>query len=726
MIRRFVLSALLFLLILVGGAALWLVSSLPVIDGRVRLAGLSAPVTVERDAWGVPTIRAANERDAAFALGYVHAQDRLFQMEQMRRVGAGRLAELFGEAALPVDRTMRTLGLYRAAEAQEAHLSPQVRAYLEAYAAGVNAWLGQRTRALPPEYYLLRFRPEKWRVADTLVYGKLMALLLSGNYRGEWLRARIAARLGDGALDRLFPRLEAGASNNWVVDGSRSASGKPLLANDPHLGFAAPGPFYLARLDWDGGSVAGATAPGAPYVLIGHNARVAWGFTTTGGDVEDLFVETLEGAGYATPDGPEPFATRQERIAVRGKAPETLTIRATRHGPVVSGILGDETPGRVLALQATFLADDDRTPEALYRMNRAESAAALVRATEDWLAPQQSMVYADTAGRTGMIAPARIPVRKSGDGWLPSPSADGSADWTGYVPFAELPRAEGPRLVTANNKIVPDGYEWFISRDWDMPYRAERIAALLDATPVQSPDRSAAIEADVHSPMADELLPLLLDAPAGTARAREAIEILRRWDRAMREDEVAPLLFVAWLRELERGLFAAPLGPLFEEYFDFRPAALKRRLERDRPAAETAAALDRALADLERRYGADMAQWRWGRAHQARFRNDLLSRVRGLAALTDIAIPAPGGYDTVNRGHMALRNEADPFASVHGSVLRFIVDMAAPDEARFMVVPGQSGNPFSRHWSDLVRPWHDFRWITFGGPAADRLELLPP
>lgn len=724
--RRILAFFLLSLLIAAASAALWLVSSLPVTEGRIALPGLSAPVTVERDGWGVPTIRAANERDAAFALGYVHAQDRLYQMEQMRRVGAGRLAEIVGERALPMDRIMRTFGLYRAAEAQLAGLSPELRAYLEAYASGVNAWLETRTRALPPEFYLLRFRPERWRVADTLVYGKLMALQLAGNYRGELLRARIVERLGREALALFYPTVPAGASNNWVVDGSRSVSGSPVLANDPHLGFSAPGTFYLARLEWPGGGVSGATAPGTPFVIIGHNGRVAWGFTTTGGDVADLFLEKLDGDGYLTPDGPASFAIRQEKIAVRGEASETLTIRSTRHGPVVSGLMGEAPPGHVLALQATFLGSDDRTPEAIYRMNRADDARSFLRALEDWVAPQQSIVYADRHGETGMIAPARIPIRKNGEGWLPSPGWTGEADWTGFIPFEELPRASGPRLVTANNKIVADDYPFFISRDWDASYRAERIAALLDAASEQTADRSAAIMADIYSPMAAEILPLLLEAPVTSERARAAVGILRSWDLEMREGDVAPLLFTAWLRELERELFAEPLGPLFGEYFDFRPIAVRRQLAGSRPEGKIAAALERALSDLERHYGPDMDGWTWGRAHQARFRHNLFSRLPLAGDLLDISVPVPGSYDTVNRAHMALRNETDPFASVHGSVLRFVIDMSAPESARFMVVPGQSGNPFSRHWSDLVGPWRDFEWITLGGPAVARLELVPP
>src|SRR5712671_4926220 len=353
MIRRILAGILLLLLILGGGFYLYLRSSLPQVEGRIAVGGLKAEVTIARDGDGVPLITAADDEDVAFGLGYAHAQDRLFQMELMRRNGAGRLAEIFGSQALDTDRHLRVLGLYRLAEAEVPALSEPVRRGIEAYAAGVNAFLASRSGALPPEFLLLRFAPEPWRTADTLVWGKLMDLLLAGNYRGELLRARLARTLSakelaflypeypDDApttlaelttiyrqlpLDRLYAALPPAvglvyASNNWVVDGAHSTSGKPLLANDPHLPFGAPGFWYLARLKTPEREIAGGTVPGTPFVVIGHNDRIAWGFTTTGSDVEDLFIEKIDPADasrYLAPGGSAAFDRREETIAVHG------------------------------------------------------------------------------------------------------------------------------------------------------------------------------------------------------------------------------------------------------------------------------------------------------------------------------------------------------------------------------------------------------------------------
>ena len=391
MIRHILAGAVLLVLILAGGSYLYLRSSLPLVEGRIVVGGLKAGVTIARDGDGVPLITAADDEDAAFGLGFVHAQDRLFQMETMRRAGAGRLSEIFGAPAIAADRQTRVLGLYRLAEAEVASLSEPVRRGLEAYAAGVNAFLASRSGALPPEFLLLRFTPEPWRPADSLVWGKLMDLQLAGNYRGELLRARLLRTLSPDDLAFLYPeypkdapttlaelatiyrqlpldRLYAAlppavgpihASNNWVVDGAHSLSGKPLVANDPHLAFGAPGFWYLARLKTPEREIAGGTAPGTPLVLIGHNDRIAWGFTTTTGDVEDLFIEKIDPSDpgrYLTPDGSAAFLTREERIAVRGEEPIALTIRTTRHGPVLSDALpaGSAGEGYVLALAAPF------------------------------------------------------------------------------------------------------------------------------------------------------------------------------------------------------------------------------------------------------------------------------------------------------------------------------------------------------------------------------------
>jgi penicillin amidase len=769
--RRILAGLAALLVVLGGGAALYLCSSLPQSTGSVAVAGLGGPVTIARDADGVPLIAAAGDADAAFGLGYAHAQDRLFQMELQRRYGAGRLAEIFGEAAVPIDRQMRVLGLYRAAEAEVPGLSPELRRGLEAYAAGVNAFLATRRGALPPEFLLLRFAPEPWRPADSLVWGKLMGLQLGGNYRGELVRARLARSVPAADMAVLYPgyppgaptilsalapiyrhlplgRLHAAlppivgpihASNNWVVDGAHSASGKPLVANDPHLGFAAPGFWYLARLRTPAREIAGGTVAGTPFVIIGHNDRVAWGFTTVGADIEDLFIEKLDPADpgrYLTPEGSAPFTTRDEVIKVRGAASVTQTVRETRHGPVLSDVLpGSAASGYVLALSATFLQGGDHSAEALWRLDRADDAAGVAAALQGFVGPPQNVVYGDANGAIGYVMAGRIPTRKSGDGWLPMPGWTGEYDWTGSVPFAELPRAANPasgRFVTANNKVAPDSYPYFISRDWDLPNRAERIETLLAAAPVQSPEASAAVAADTLSPMAQRLVPLMTRIVPGSDAAREAIELLQQWDFHMDADKVEPLLFTAWLRHFAHDVFFARFGEAAEAYWDLKPAVIETIL-RERPDwcgggcdAKLAEALDAALAELRRDYGPEMADWQWGRAHIAQFPNSVLDRVPLLGGWLHLSIPTPGGYDTVNRGPSTIRDDAHPYFQQFGAGLRIVTDLADPAAARMIAAPGQSGNPLSRHYADLLRRWRGFAWLHPGtAPAVATLTLVP-
>src|SRR5579875_1702513 len=439
---RLILIALPALVVaLAGGFFLYLRSSLPQTGGRLVLAGPEHPIRIARDADDVPVIIAQDGEDAAFGLGFVHAQERLFQMEVMRRTGAGRLAEIFGPEAVAIDRQMRVLALYRAAEAEIPFLSPATRRVLRAYAAGVNAAIAARRGALPPEFLLLGFSPEPWHIADSLVWGKLMALELEGDYRGALLRAQLARTISAADLAILYPhyppqapttlarmraiyrrlplrRLYAAlpaavgprhASNSWVVDGRHSLSGRPLLANDPHLGFAAPGVWFLARLKTPRHDIAGATAPGSPFVVIGHNERIAWGMTSTGSDVEDVFVEKIDPGDpgrYLTPAGSAPFRLRHEVIRVRGAA----------------------APGYVLALSATFLRADDRSADALYGIDRAGDWTSFRTALKNFVGPQQNIVYADSGGTIGFIAPGLVPIRKNGEGWLPAPGWSGEYD----------------------------------------------------------------------------------------------------------------------------------------------------------------------------------------------------------------------------------------------------------------------------------------------------------
>ncbi len=757
------------LLGLVGAAGiyLWLRSSLSVTDGRLTLSGPTAEIRVTRDAHSIPTIKAQNDGDAAFGLGFVHAQDRLFQMDLMRHFGAGRLAEWFGPRAVEVDRSTRSLGLYRAAESQYSLLSPPLRAVFDAYAAGVNAFLSSRRGALPPEYALLGVRPEPWKPADSLVWGKIMDLQLTGNYRFELLRARLARRLSPAELAVLYPAYrgdapvvlgaldstlrglppQAPASNEWVVDGKHSLSGKPLLANDTHLGFSAPGIWYLARLETPGETLAGVTSAGEPLVLLGHNTHIAWGFTTTGGDVEDVFVEKpdpAEPTHYLAPQGSLPFAVHEEQIKIRGASPLTITLRSTRHGPVISDGPGGRpaSTGEVLALSATWLQGEDRTPQALWDASHAHDWQAFRDAFRNAVAPEQNIVYADVDGHIGFFAPAQIPIRAKGDGLMPAQGATGENDWTGYVPFDALPQSFDPpsgRFIAANNKIVPNSYPYLITRDWELPYRAERIAELLDKTPMQSPDAAAAIQADTVSLMARRLLPLMLKAKPASALGQAAIQRLPGWDDRMARARVEPLLFVAWLREFNRQILADKLGTMFEDYWGLHPDVIENILtahpewcdNRETPEVETcdrqlAAALDRAVRALTRLYGDDMDQWRWALAHPASFAHPIWSRLPWIASWLALVIPDDGGFDTIDNATTNVSSATQPFTAIHGPTMRMIVDMASPDAARFMIVPGESGNLLSAHYGDLMTPWRDVRYLSFSDDARGGVLVLAP
>jgi penicillin G amidase len=766
-------------LCLAAGGYLALRSSLPQASGQITVSGLHAGATIARDTDGVPTITAANDDDLAFGLGFAHAQDRLFQMELQRRFGAGRLAELFGEVAVPVDTQMRVLGLYRSAEAAFPLLSPAVRSGIEAYSAGVNAYVATHSWLLPPEFLLLRFKPEPWKPVDTLVWGKLMDFELGGNYRGELLRARLAQTLSADDMEFLYPEYPKNAprtlaalapiyrelplaqlyaalpeglgphyaSNNWVVDGAHTTSGKPLLANDPHLGFATPGFWYLARLKTPDHDIEGGTVAGTPLVVIGHNEHVAWGFTTTTADIEDLFIEKLDPADsshYMVADGSIPFRTRQETIDVRDGKTVSLTVRATRHGPVISDMLPNGTidAGYVLALQASFLDDNDRSAEALWDIDRATDWTSFRDGLKNLVGPPQNVVYADTGGTIGFIAAGRIPIRKNGNGWLPVPGWSGEYDWKDYVPFDELPQATNPssgHFVSANNKIVPDTYPHFISRDWDLPYRAERIEQLLAATPRQSLDASAAIQADTLSLMARRLVPLMTKIVPSNDMAREAVERLRSWDFHMDADKVEPLLFTAWLRAFSHSVLFVRLGSAAADYWDLRPSVMEAVLTQ-RPdwcsdpkqpgnencEARLAQALDTALEELRGAYGNEMAKWQWGRAHIAYFPNPVWERVPLLRDWLRVTIPTPGGYDTVNRGPSSIRDDAHPYEQRFGAGLRIITDMAAPDQSRMIAAPGQSGNPLSSHYEDLLSRWRAFDWIVPAQASASTVLTLTP
>jgi len=800
-----ILALILALGLVVGGAYWWMLGSLPRLDGTLALAGLGAPVEVLRDRDGIVTIRAESERDAAFALGYAHAQDRLWQMDFMRRTGAGRLSEVAGARTLRLDQFMRTLGLYRTAQANVEHLSPPVRALLDAYAAGVNAVIQDEDATLPIEFQIMRYRPEPWRPADSLIWARLMSLQLSGNWSEELLRARIIRRLGPARAADLWPTYPADgpvtlpdlagaldglalerfatllpwslapkfASNSWVLSGAGTSTGAPILANDPHLTLEAPGIWYLARIETPGHTFTGVTAPGLPIPVLGQNGTIAWGFTTTQSDTQDLFMERTrpgEPGLYVTPDGPRPFETREEIIEVRGAEPERWTVRATRHGPVISDAIAGDNPAApegtapgsrpgsktgskpgsktVLALAWPGLRTDDRSVEAVYWMGRARTWDEFRAATRMFHSPQQNIVYADRAGHIGFIAPARVPIRKRGNGQVPVPGWSGDYDWIGEIPFAGLPTAFDPpggRIVAANNKIVPDDYPYLLTARWADFYRARRIEALLDdvgAGPTYSPDNARVMQQDIVSLAARDLLPYLLRTKPTNDRARAALDILGAWDGSMDRNSPAPLLFYAWVRALNQALLADELGP---DFVDFQRPRIDRLVyilsarpawcdvvgtEPTESCAEIiGAALDIALDDLDARFGGAPGELRWGAAHMARFRHPLLDRVPLLGRAFSYAVEAGGGSYTLNRGGVSFGGRStEVFEDIHGAGYRAVYDLADPENSRFMIATGQSGNPFSPYYGNLATRWRDgayFKLGPGGPPPAHRLLLTP-
>jgi penicillin amidase len=765
----------------------WIPRTLPQLSGRYAMSGVAAPARIVRDRNGVPHIYARTLTDAMFALGFVHAQDRLFQMEAQRRLGAGRMSEIAGSATLRFDRLMRVLGLYRRAQASYASLAPEARRLLDSYTAGVNAYLTDRREKLPPEFLIVG-SPERWTPADSLVWGKLMAFNLATGWRGELLRTQLIQQIGAEKTEALFPPYpdagpttikreraalprglaagtlwaslpqewkHAGASNQWVVGGARTETGKPLLANDPHLGLEAPTLWYLVRIETPEITLAGASVPGVPAIILGHNQWIAWGVTTPYIDAEDLFVEKIapdDPTRYVTPGGSEPIQTRKETIGVRFGSDVTFTVRETRHGPVLDDALDAKQrrgieAGHLLVLKAPWLEPGDTTAEAIFALNRARNWDEFRAALAGYVAPVQNFVYADVDGNIGHYVPGRIPIRRNGDGSLPSLAWDTSRGWTGYIPFERLPHAFNPAsgtLVNANNRIVPEDYPYFLSKHWGDHYRATRIEALLEASARHSVKSFAAIQGDHVSLMAREMLPMLLKGPARSLRSAKAREKLIGWDATMDATRAEGLLFTAWLTEISRRVYEVLLGDLAADYIALNPEAIKyvftHRREWCPPAPPAkadcdeliSASLEAAVAWIESRRGTHAAKWRWGDEHFAEMRHRLFSFLPLVGHIGTLRIAADGDGKTVNKAAMRIRDARSPFAAREGPGVRAIYDLADLNRSQFILSTGPSGHPFSPHYGNMLEDWRAVKYLRFAPDrlAAERdalgiIELIP-
>ena len=621
----FILLAILIALVLVVGFVGWRQVTLawPQTDGQIKLDGLQGEVTVIRDKRGVPHIYASSTHDLFMAQGFIHAQDRFWQMEFWRRIGSGRLSELFGEATLDQDRFLRTLGLVPAAQLTWEALDADTQAALEAYAQGVNAYIEQNKNRLPLEFRVLgltgvKFTPEPWTPINTLTWGTLMAFNLGGNYRGELRRAQLLDRFGEtwmrelmdipydqnhptivsqaidwdrlnlDAVASLPENMPLGAgdgvgSNNWVVSGELTDTGAPILANDPHLGIQMPSIWYENGLHCRPAgadcpyNVVGFSFASAPGVIIGHNDAIAWGVTNVGPDVQDLYVERLN------PENPDQYEVngqwqdimwREELIYVAGQEePERLIVRETRHGPIINdlapGSNGDWAYGwQPLALQWTALGVN-RVFQSVLHLNRARDWESFRQALTYWDAPSQNFVYADQEGNIGYQMPGLIPVRAQGDGSMPVPGWNDDYAWTGFIPFDELPSSFNPPkgyIVTANNQVVSPDYPYLISKEWAPGYRAQRIVDLIEAAGTLSVEKMGQIQGDNANLVAAEVIPHLRDVPLDRPEVAAQRDKLLSWDLQQDPDSGEAAFYEDFYYHLMPAVFEDELGDLTPGY----------------------------------------------------------------------------------------------------------------------------------------------------------------
>lgn len=766
--------------------------SLPDYSEDFSVRGISAPVEIVRNNDDVPHIFGATDDDTYFALGFAHAQDRLWQMTVMRRTVQGRLSEIFGTSTLKTDELMRRFDFYTQALQSFEVQDDYTKAALEAYASGVNAWIeqvnsGARGRGAP-EFFLFSNEIAAWQPADSLALLKLMSVSVSHAAEAEVLRAEVSmllpeARLADILPDdpdaavaalpdyaSLFPdaplptrRADAapasllapfpeqgfgGASNAWAAAPARSAAGGSLLANDPHLDFTAPSIWYLARLHLASGDVIGGTVPGIPAVIVGRSDGLGWGLTTTGADVQDIFIEKLNPENpeqYQTPDGWKEFVTRRSIITVKDAEPVTVTLRWTDNGAVLAGsslnLAGVTPAGHVAALAWTAFDASDRSMSALMGVMRAGTTAEAIAAAQDFVTPVQNLMLADKQGVALQVVgrmPKRDPAAQS-KGRIPQPGWIAANRWQGVLPYEDNPRFTNPVtgiLGNTNNKLIDRPFPLHVTFDWIDTQRIKRWLTLMKAREVHTRESFIEAQLDTVSPTARTLLPLVgADlwftgelAPAGTPerQRQQALQMLAEWNGEMNEHLPEPLIYRAWMRALQERLIRDELGPLADRFTGLQAVFIERVFRNTGGAAvwcdviqsapvETCTdiarmALDDALLQLTESYGPAIESWRWGDAHQAAQDHPVLGKVPVLRDFVNIRQSTSGDDDTLQVGRV-LGTGPNPWLNVHGAGYRGVYDFSDPDSSVFIISTGQSGHPLSRHYDDLGELWRRGEYV---------------
>ncbi len=773
-----------------GGAYyLFMRRPIPKKKGEMRFTGLHETVEVITDRYGVPHIYANNEDDLYFAQGYMHAQERLWQMEFNRRIGSGRLSEIFGEIALEADRFSRRIGMHRSATEEVSRLNEHSMRILHAYARGVNASIERQKSKLPIEFTVLRCKPAPWQTSDSILWAKMMGWNLGGNWETEVVRAHLVAKLGTeraaqletgydprhpliippgveyqgvnlGILEQ-YEQLKQlsgfgmlGASNNWVVDGTMTVTGSPILCNDPHLGQAAPSIWYECHLVAGDIDVVGASFPGAPGIVIGHNKHIAWGVTNAVSDVEDLYIEKFN------PQNPHQYEFQgkweeaqviHEEIVVKGKTESVIEeVRVTRHGPILTTLPHPGTDAKAsqngnrgkaaelpLALRWTGL-EQCHILDAIHKLSLASNWEEFRDAVRDWDVPAQNIIYADDRGNIGYIMAGAIPVRAKGQALLPSPGWTGEYEWTGLIPFDELPQTYNPEqhfIVTANNRVVNDDYPHYITNEWLNGYRAQRIRDLIKSKSSKGKlalSDMAAIQSDQYSLPAAEIVPHMLKIQTTAPLERAALNILRTWDYILSPDSAGAAIYTTFLSNLERIVFGAVFGDddsLMQRYLGVGTVILAPQngyASRNKPYlirllnahddswfahsaipngphswdVAIAATFTAAIEELSEKLGNTIAHWQYGKIHRMTYSHPI-GNIKPLDKVFNRGpFPIGGDIDTVNMGASMPNN---PEVVVTVPSFRQIVNLADVKSSLSMHSPGQSGHPASKHYDDFIK-----------------------
>lgn len=792
-----------------AAAAVWvyrdLRASLPR-GGAVVVDGLRESVRVTRDEHGVPLIEARTDADAFFAAGYVHGQDRLWQLELQRRMVDGRLSEVFGRASLTNDIWLRTLGLKDAAKAHWKRLSPEAQQSLTAYTAGINAFLASKQQ-LPPEFAILGIEPKPWTVEDSLAWNHMFALTLGGNFREEITRFVAAQYLTPEKLQAIFPGYPADApvtvtaeersqaathllavnelqqqleeelkiggkyvgSNGWVVSGKLTKNGQAILANDPHLALQTPSLWYAMRLKGHSLDVAGMTLVGLPVVIFGQNGNIAWGGTNMMADQQDLYFERVDPndpTRYEVNGTWEKFTTRSEEIAVKNEFPAMLRgplepvrieVRSTRHGPVISDQF--KVFDQAVSLRWSVYEDAGSSYEGFYRVNYARDWTSFNAAFANYVAPAMNLLYSDRQGNIGYAGVGRIPVRAKGEGTLPVPGWNDDYAWTGAIPFAEMPRSFNPAkgyIVNANNRITTDDYPHFISHGWAPQTRATRIQEMIEEKLAKNGRLTTtdmqAIQGDVANKPSKALVTVLSTVGTSTDQQREAIRTLLAWDGNMNRESVGAAIYASWTHQLRQQIFSDELAgpwnqrektrhmePLGDNLTDEQLAALlrndklgwcdNRRTDDFAESCEMSmsASLKKALRQLEKMHGADVADWQWGELHHTRYEHTPFSQQNTLRKLFEREISNGGGLQSVNVAGARFRN-TEGYVQTFGAGFRQIISLGRTEQHLYMNSTGQSGNVMSKHYDDMIEPFRDVRFHSLPRtprPGVETLTLKP-